>query len=66
VLLRQADLNVNFIDEQGCTALFHATRIGPSDIVAMLLEHKDVQFNKTDCATFTALLSDVKKGHKEL
>ena len=55
-LLRIENIELNFRDEVGRTALMLAAEMGQQEIVAMLLKHRDVQKNCEDKDGRTALM----------
>ena len=63
-LLRIENIQLNFRDEVGRTALMLASESGQQAVVAMLLENLDVQTNCRDQYARTALMLAAEKGHK--
>lgn len=59
-------IDINCLDENGCTPLLEAARHGHESIIAVLLEQENIDVHRRDSRGSTALLWAQRQGHSNI
>ncbi|KAH6870853.1 hypothetical protein BKA70DRAFT_365297 [Coprinopsis sp. MPI-PUGE-AT-0042] len=65
-LLTHPEIQVNFVNKYGWSALMVAARFGHDGIVKLLLEHPKIQINMLSIADRSALILAAENGHEAI
>ncbi|KAH6909873.1 ankyrin repeat-containing domain protein, partial [Coprinopsis sp. MPI-PUGE-AT-0042] len=66
LLLARPEIQVNLVNNEGCSALRLAAANGHEGVVKLLLAHPEIQVNLIDDQGFSALMKAAEWGHKSI